>query len=155
MKLTYRIPFLLLVVLLFLPSSRNTSGQVVTKTPLFEFHSGFWVNLHHYVRGVARMRLYSTQSAQQTQTVSNIEWDSAVNYYKKEMADRDLLFDLGMQIIKNTLEDAELANDLSGVELPNDLKKTWKAQRLFIERITGKNIMHLIKNGPRPSLPLY
>jgi hypothetical protein len=102
---------------------------------LFEFHSGFWINLHHF--------LYLEALAQQPQgrhpaTVSDADaaalkslspeelsaWNSAVSYYSSSMIQRDLLFDRGMQEIKNALEDSELAPELTNTDIPPALRDT-------------------------------
>src|SRR6202790_4749416 len=83
--------------------------------PVFEMHSGFWVNLHHFL--YLQARLLKTNSAS-TDTgrgaaqpdelpVSLIgfpeadihAWQDAVAFYTKDLAGRDLLLNGDMEII--------------------------------------------------------
>lgn len=104
-----------------------------SKTALFDFHSGFWINLHHFlyrqavVAGPQKGRQLSLNSAdvEELKLLSPGEktsWDSAVAYYKDSLIQRDLLFDEGMRLIKNELEDAEASADLAGTKIPGDLR---------------------------------
>ena len=56
---------------------QSAAGQT-----LFEFHSGFWLNLHQF--------LCSEQAAGASGAT---EWQSAIEYYKREIIPRDLLSD--------------------------------------------------------------
>lgn len=51
----------------------------------FEFHSSFWVNLHHFLLEQARTGPPSTKHPPQ--------WRAAVDYYRRNLARRDLLSD--------------------------------------------------------------
>lgn len=109
-------------------STRSLEAQEATSgpRPIFEFHSGFWLNLHHFLYEQARLdeemqtsrgagaagKLSS--SAASARTESSLAWQAAVNYYRKNMAHRDLLFDQGMVLIKNRLAELETCPDLSG-----------------------------------------
>src|SRR5262249_37345328 len=70
-----------------------------------------------------------SQSRPQSQTSSAQDpaWTEAVNFYMKDLANRDLLFDRTMPPIKNALEDAEDSSNLSGVNMNSDLKKILEA----------------------------
>ncbi len=93
--------------------------------PIFEFHSGFWLNLHHFLYEQARQaeHLQASQgggAAKSPVTDVNREsdaspaWQAAIAYYRKNMAHRDLLFDQSMVLIGNRLADIETCPDLSG-----------------------------------------
>ncbi len=71
-----------------------------TRAPqLFTLQSNFWVNLHHFVRVVARgMPAEGALTADERAV-----WDKAVETYRQRYVNRDLLFDDGMVAIKETL----------------------------------------------------
>jgi hypothetical protein len=87
--------------------------------PVFEFHSGFWVNLHHTLYRQARLARSSSSPAT-APVISGLSpaeqrvWDSAVAVYAADYAGKDLLFSLEMILIKNQLEDFETCEDLAG-----------------------------------------
>jgi hypothetical protein len=92
--------------------------------PIFEFHSGFWLNLHHFLYQQARVAEH-LQGSQGTPAKSpaadankdndaSPAWQAAIAYYRKNMAHRDLLFDQSMVLIGNRLADIETCPDLSG-----------------------------------------
>ena len=91
--------------------------------PVFEFHSGFWLNLHHTLYRQARLLRSSSTGANavaSTSGVSNLNpaeqraWNSALAFYVKTYADKDLTVSLEMILIKNQLGDFETCDDLSG-----------------------------------------
>jgi len=92
--------------------------------PIFEFHSGFWLNLHHVLYEQARIaeQLQIGPSIAEMPATPNAiahndaspGWQAAIDYYRKNMAHRDLLFDEGMVLINNRLADLETCPDLSG-----------------------------------------
>jgi hypothetical protein len=99
--------------------------------PIFQFHSGFWLNLHHFLYLQARIREGETISRNETPTDTAVAaknsgatpadspaWQAAVDYYVKNLAHRDLLFDGGMILMKNRLADLEACPDLSGKTTP-------------------------------------
>lgn len=100
--------------------------------PVFEFHSGFWVNLHHTLYYEAKQRLAplaavpkgtsapqlklktmkdSTTALSQPEQIA---WSTAVAYYAENFAGKDLLFNNDLVLLKNQLEDFEDCDDLSG-----------------------------------------
>jgi len=101
--------------------------------PVFEFHSGFWVNLHHELYFEARDRLNKTppparsgstlqnkvrtmQDLASTLTpVEQAAWENAIKYYVVNYSDKDLLFNLDLILLKNQLGDFEDCDELSGV----------------------------------------
>jgi len=74
---------------------------------LFEFHSGFWVNLH----------LFLEQQALSKTPVAGVSpaWQMAVDYYRKEVAPRDLLSD-DMAEISNALSIADPNQPIAGLD---------------------------------------
>lgn len=98
--------------------------------PIFQFHSGFWLNLHHFLYLQARIREGETisriETLKDTATTGKDSgagsgspaWQAAVDYYVKNLAHRDLLFDGGMILIKNRLAELEACPDLSGKTAP-------------------------------------
>ncbi|HEY6308742.1 MAG TPA: hypothetical protein VI488_20055 [Candidatus Angelobacter sp.] len=110
------------------------TGQPDSAQKMFEFHSGFWTNLHHFLYREAESSepqkgphpsTLNQADAEELRRLSPAErtvWNGAVAYYKDHLSSRDLLFDRGMEDIKNRLEDAELSPDLANVQIEDDLK---------------------------------
>lgn len=101
--------------------------------PVFEFHSGFWMNLHHTLYQAAKQRTSppassgktpNTASAQPTLKTSPTPlskpeqqaWDDAISYYAANFANQDLLFSTDMILLKNQLTDFEDCDELSGAK---------------------------------------
>jgi len=83
--------------------------------PVFEFHSGFWINLHHFLYQQAREEQASRAAPP---AEGSQDWAAALDYYARELADRDLLFNGDMINIKNRLAEMEGCPDLSGQSDP-------------------------------------
>ena len=117
---------LLCVLPLFLaPSSRAQDEPSAPPLPVFEFHSGFWLNLHHTLYRIARSQRSasaSPSSASSTLGNSNLSpaeqrvWSAALAFYTKTYADKDLTVSLEMILIKNQLGDFETCEDLAGLK---------------------------------------
>jgi hypothetical protein len=93
--------------------------------PVFEFHSGFWLNLHHTLYHQARLQRSSATGANSVTTAAGISnlspaearaWNAALAFYAKTYADKDLTVGLEMILIKNQLGDFETCEDLSGAK---------------------------------------
>jgi GNAT superfamily N-acetyltransferase len=100
--------------------------------PVFELHSGFWINLHHTLYYEAKQRGATSSSPQRGSPAPQLKlktmkdsgtaltpaeqrtWDSAVAYYAANFANKDLLFNTDLMLLKNQLEDFEDCDDLSG-----------------------------------------
>ncbi len=100
--------------------------------PVFEFHSGFWVNLHHTLYQEAKFRtnppedknkstaknrptLNTSPTAKSPLSLAEQRaWDEALNYYSANYADKDLLFTTELILIKNQLGDFDGCDELSG-----------------------------------------
>lgn len=97
---------------------------------LFDFHSGFWINLHHFLYLEAASGKPSKGphpaivSEADTETLNSLgpversAWSEAVSYYAESVVQRDLLFDQNMGVIKNQLEDGDPSTDLANVNIP-------------------------------------
>jgi len=124
---------LLMTLGLFLPGRIPAAPQSysVTPLPVFELHSGFWINLHHTLYQEARQRkaflsrdANTTKSAPPTaksvlagKGLTDTEqkaWDDAVAYYMLNYADKDLLFTTELIQLKDQLGDFEDCDELSG-----------------------------------------
>ncbi len=102
--------------------------------PVFEFHSSFWVNLHHTLYFEAKQRSTSPSAREDAGAAakSNLKitseasaplspaeqraWNEAVSYYAANFANRDLLFNNDLILIKNQLGDFEDCDELSGAK---------------------------------------
>ena len=92
--------------------------------PVFEFHSGFWLNLHHTLyqearkqRGAPASDGVSAKAPAPLSGLSQTEqraWDEAVAYYAANFAGKDLLFSSDLIQLKEQLGDFEDCADLSG-----------------------------------------
>jgi hypothetical protein len=107
--------------------SRPAQEPVALTLPVFEFHSGFWVNLHHVLYQQARAETQRVPARQQTVTgaeafqLEGIEklspaeagaWNAALAFYAREMAGKDLAFNSDLMILKNRLAEWETEPDL-------------------------------------------
>jgi hypothetical protein len=122
------------ILLACVSPASGAAAQATFQNNLFEFHDGFWINLHHFLyqqaqvemtRKSPRPALLTAADRAELERLSLPErenWNSAVGYYTREFAKRDLLFDDGLIAIKNNLEDAENSPDLSGVQIPPELR---------------------------------
>ena len=114
-------------------SVTGQSGMEPT-VPVFEMHSSFWVNLHHFLYLQARLvkgspdPLETARGAAQPDElpVSLMDfheaeihaWQDAVASYGKDLARRDLLLNGDMEIINNQLALMETCPDLEGKTTP-------------------------------------
>jgi hypothetical protein len=119
----------------FVLAARPQIDSVYGPLPVFELHSGFWINLHHRLYQEARQQrnaapAVGAKSGRSTKptlqvapgarpTVSAAEqraWDEAVAYYAANYADKDLLFSTELMLLKNQLGDFETCDELSGAK---------------------------------------
>jgi len=97
--------------------------------PVFEFHSGFWVNLHEFLYYQARLRESTPEArnaAGKSGPVLNKQapllltpdeqkiWDQAIAYYRANYAGKDPQVNLDLILLKNQLGDFEDCNELLG-----------------------------------------
>jgi hypothetical protein len=116
---------LLITVAMFAPAVPAASPQIDSAygpLPVFELHSGFWINLHHTLYQQARQQRDEQNgrpSAAPSSRLSDAErriWDAAVAYYAANFANKDLLFSTELILLKNQLEDFQDCDELSGVQ---------------------------------------
>jgi len=118
--------FFLLVVLPFpLPAASRSQEPLPPPLPVFEFHSGFWLNLHHTLYRQARSQRSSSPAANASaagvsmSSLSPAEqraWSAALAFYANAYADKDLTISLEMTLNKNQLGDFETCEDLTGAK---------------------------------------
>jgi len=117
-----------------LPGTAQTPAME-SPLPVFEMHSGFWVNLHHFLYLQARLLKGSGSSKQNDRgavapdelPASLIDfpaaeiraWQDAIAFYSKDLANRDLLLNGDMEIINNQLSAMETCPDLEGKTSPS------------------------------------
>jgi hypothetical protein len=124
MRPSFSRPFLLLLTVAMIAPlalaaepQRDSSYEPL---PVFELHSGFWMNLHHTLYQQARQRRDKqggTPKAVPASRLSDSEqrtWDAAVTYYVANYSGKDLLFSTEMILLKNQLGDFEDCDELSG-----------------------------------------
>ena len=111
------------------PAKAQTNGADFP-LPVFELHSGFWVNLHHFLYLQARLLKGNTSSMDSSRGAAppNVPpasllnfpadqiqaWQDAVGFYEKDLAGRDLLLNGDMENINNQLSEMEACPDLEG-----------------------------------------
>lgn len=93
--------FLLVLLVTTIPVAADDST-------IFEFHSNFWVNLHHF--------LYEQALAKEPVTSDSKEWRAAVDYYRTNVVKHDLLEE-EMGRVNQRLAEAENARSLQGSSL--------------------------------------
>jgi hypothetical protein len=103
---------------------------VTSASPVFEFHSGFWVNLHHFLylqgrleraraqggAGEARIAApYDSPASVEGMTAEERRaWQGAVRIYADSWSSRDLLLSNQMVLINDRLAELEDCPDLAG-----------------------------------------
>ena len=115
-------------------SSQQTSGPE-SPLPVFELHSGFWINLHHFLYLQARLtegNPTSTDNGRGQAPPNELPasvldfpaqeiraWQDAIAFYAKDLAKRDLQLNGDMENINNRLADMETCPDLDGKSSPS------------------------------------
>ncbi|MGC2333867.1 MAG: hypothetical protein WA581_20625 [Candidatus Acidiferrales bacterium] len=110
--------------------TRQDSVPITSSDNLFEFHSGFWINLHHFLYEQAAIATAGPKGtpheaelatdASMTAGLSEDEskvWSDALVYYRAKMLHHDLASDDDMVKIKNRLEDIEDATSADRSDL--------------------------------------
>jgi hypothetical protein len=132
------VPVFMVVTALLFPAALAAAPQIDSTygpLPVFELHSGFWINLHHRLYQEARQQRSaassggpkSAKSAKPSLQVApgarpaltaaeQRAWDDAVSYYAANYADKDLLFSTELVLLKNQLGDFETCDELSGAK---------------------------------------
>jgi hypothetical protein len=129
-----RFVFLLLTFFPLAPvrtDAQTQSSSTYGPLPVFELHSGFWINLHHTLYHEARQHIAPAPPAKNGKTsepaskntpeikitLSAAEqkaWGDAVAYYAANYAGKDLLFSTELIQLKDQLGDFEDCDELSG-----------------------------------------
>jgi len=129
-----RFPLVLFALSLLAPvraAAQSQNNFPYGPLPVFELHSGFWINLHHTLYHEARLQTTAAQPAKSSHTSAptlNIApeaksaltsaerhvWDDAVAYYVSNYAAKDLLFSTELVQLKDQLGDFEDCDELSG-----------------------------------------
>jgi hypothetical protein len=106
-------------------SRQESAATAVSSDRYFEFHSGFWINLHLFLYEEASTRTAAPGRGREAEftadstisaTLSGDEktkWDAAVAYYQSNLAMLDLQTNDHMRMIKLELENLENASTLS------------------------------------------
>jgi len=115
-------------------SAQRQSDARSEGTYPFEFHSGFWINLHHFLYEQALLRKRAGGPAQAASWAAKPDgkfsaeqqrlWDAALDYYAGSLTKRDFVFDEGMIEANDRLAESEGASDLSKSGLDGELAKT-------------------------------
>jgi hypothetical protein len=108
---------------------RVQESSAVNGDRYFEFHSGFWINLHLFLyeeaitrtapAGRGREAEFTADSAISASLSGDekTNWDTAVAYYQANYISLDLLTNDRMRGIKNTLEELENVSSLARSDL--------------------------------------
>jgi hypothetical protein len=113
--------------------AQGTNEQEIV-LPIFAFHSGFWVNLHHFLYEEARRGEQVRRGGQfrelgqsapartaATPALSPEEerrWKDAVGYYAAKLAGQDLEFNGEMVLLNNRLAELEGCREIDGSSSP-------------------------------------
>jgi hypothetical protein len=110
------------------------SVPITSSDNLFEFHSGFWINLHHFLyeqAAIATAGPKGTPHEAELSTDASIAaglseddsktWSDALVYYRAKMLNHDLASDGDLVKIKNRLEDMEDATSVNRSDLDSKL----------------------------------
>ena len=100
--------------------------------PVFEFHSGFWVNLHHFLYHEAKTRELAKDAREAfgksavpglkpkpglQPSLSPAEqkiWEDAITYYTANYTNKNLLINIDLILLKDQLGDFEDCDELTG-----------------------------------------
>ena len=110
----------------FAQEATRSSSVLPVTSRFFEFHSAFWVNLHHFLYAQARARMNTPDSRRRAVAgvradmaeesnlppVQRRNWDAALDYYERELAPLDLIFDDRLVAITNSIAAQESAPSL-------------------------------------------
>src|SRR5262249_48732168 len=110
-------------------AARLQANYTESQLPVFELHSGFWINLHHTLYQEARQRKAATSrdgtpAKSAATSAKNVlagkgltdaeqkAWDDAVAFYADNYANKDLLFTTELIQLKDQLGDFEDCDEL-------------------------------------------
>jgi hypothetical protein len=96
----------------------QSTAAYARQPALFDFHSAFWVNLHHYLHALARPTGALPDVVPASATADERQrWAAAVDYYRLHYGKRSLLFDEELVRIKQSLLTAGSSADLRAAAL--------------------------------------
>jgi len=123
----------LVALLVAAPSCRGQEVEsIYGPLPVFEFHSGYWVNLHHFLYHEAKVRMAAKEardaagktavpvlkqksaSALPMSPAEQKTWDDAITYYIANYADKDQVINIDLILLKDQLGDFEDCDELLG-----------------------------------------
>lgn len=127
----------LLGIFLFAPSQLRAGPEsqeidsIYGPLPVFELHSGFWINLHHTLYYHARQRSAPAAASTASQPSGTVlqrapgvaaaltpdeqhAWDNAVAFYAANYANEDLQFTTELILLKNQLGEFDSCTELTG-----------------------------------------
>src|SRR5208282_6939663 len=99
------------------PSFSQEVESIYGPLPVFEFHSGFWVNLHHFLYHEARARRAAKEARDAAGKFSGPAlkqapgavialssadqkvWDDAIAYYSANYANKDMLINIDLILL--------------------------------------------------------
>ena len=112
------------------PVCARQQPESTTPAPVFEFHSGFWVNLHHFLYLQGRILRAALEDARAEPEIPSRyralastdgmtaeqqrAWHAAVEVYALSWSSRDLLLNNQMVLINDRLAELEDCPDLEG-----------------------------------------
>jgi hypothetical protein len=109
-------------------------ASIVATASALEFHSDFWMNLHHVLHAASRGARIENVTAFDFSPAEQRTWDSAIEVYKGGYAHKDLLFDREMERIK--IEIGRANGNLNAARIPEDIRKALEqAARIYRERV--------------------
>jgi hypothetical protein len=120
-----RFSVLLVLAATLMPPAGLAAQQVDSSfgpLPVFELHSGFWMNMHHFLYQLAREKRdkrtgnANSPNSPRLNETERRDWDAAVAYYAANFANKDLLFSTELVLLKNQLGDFEDCDELSGAK---------------------------------------
>ncbi len=102
--------------------------------PTFEFRSGFWINLHHFLYEQALLRKDPSRVVMGSATnpsrgvfviahdsltpAEQRDWDTALDYYQQTLAGKDLLQNFDMVAINDVLASLGACTEITGTRDP-------------------------------------
>jgi hypothetical protein len=94
------------------------------EAPLFEFHSAFWINLHHYLHALGRQNSPRADMLPAGATVGELQaWAGAIAHYREHYGARRLVLDTELVRLKLQLAAAESADSLFGATIGVGLRR--------------------------------
>ncbi len=110
------------------PLRAQQYGEAPAAAPVIELHSGFWINLHHFLYLEARLRNAAADPAERESQaqpeyassppagdltpVEQKAWNAALDTYAEDWSERDLLHNGDMTIVNNRLAELENCADI-------------------------------------------